>query len=127
MRRCRPPFAWAQSSRHARTCPLRLEPLESRDIPSTGPDYCLLPPFTGRPEPVPAAPTGARAYPPDLSQTFLLHSQPTASHVIYLDFDGHTAFGTKWNTDTGVSHIGSGEFDPAGNGYTFTDSELERI
>ena len=26
----------------------------------------------------------------DLAQTFLLHSNPTAQQVIYLDFDGHT-------------------------------------
>jgi Metallo-peptidase family M12B Reprolysin-like len=33
-----------------------------------------------------------------LTQTFQLHSRPTASHIIYLDFDGHLTAGTAWNT-----------------------------
>ena len=33
-----------------------------------------------------------------LDQTFLLHSRPTSTHVIYLDFDGTTVSGTAWNT-----------------------------
>lgn len=32
-----------------------------------------------------------------LAQTFLLHSRPTATRKIYLDFDGHTTSGTGWN------------------------------
>jgi hypothetical protein len=31
------------------------------------------------------------------SQTFLLHSRPSASRKIYLDFTGHTTAGTAWN------------------------------
>jgi hypothetical protein len=31
------------------------------------------------------------------SQTFLLHSRPTATRKIYLDFTGHTTTGTAWN------------------------------
>ena len=31
------------------------------------------------------------------SQTFLLHSKPGLSRVIYLDFTGHTTSGTPWN------------------------------
>lgn len=34
----------------------------------------------------------------DASQTFKLHSNPTANHVIYLDFDGNTTTNTYWNT-----------------------------
>ena len=32
------------------------------------------------------------------SQTFTLHSRPSASRKIYLDFNGHTTTGTPWNT-----------------------------
>jgi hypothetical protein len=32
------------------------------------------------------------------SQTFILHSRPTATRKIYLDFTGHTTTGTSWNT-----------------------------
>jgi PKD repeat protein len=34
-----------------------------------------------------------------VTDTFLLHSKPGASKVIYLDFDGHTTTGTIWNTN----------------------------
>ena len=39
--------------------------------------------------------TSTPSYP--LTQTFLLHSRPTATRKIYLDFDGHTTSGTPWN------------------------------
>ena len=39
------------------------------------------------------APAAAALAAPDLSQTFLLHSCPTANHRIYLDFDGSTTIG----------------------------------
>jgi hypothetical protein len=32
------------------------------------------------------------------SQTFTLHSRPSSSRKIYLDFNGHTTTGTFWNT-----------------------------
>ena len=39
--------------------------------------------------------TSTPSYP--LAQTFLLHSRPTATRKIYLDFDGHLTIGTQWN------------------------------
>ncbi len=39
--------------------------------------------------------TSVPSYP--LAETFRLHSRPTASRKIYLDFDGHTTSGTPWN------------------------------
>lgn len=39
--------------------------------------------------------TATPSYP--LANTFLLHSRPTATRKIYLDFDGHTTTGTPWN------------------------------
>ena len=32
----------------------------------------------------------------DLSKTFFLHSNPTANHTIYLDFDGHYMASSQW-------------------------------
>ena len=41
-----------------------------------------------------------------VTDTFLLHSKPGASKVIYLDFDGHTTSGTSWNSSfTGGANI----------------------
>src|SRR5262245_33653452 len=117
-------LARTQSSRRTRNRPLRLEVLEPREVPSAA--YCALPPFVGKPEPV-SAPKGTRD-PLDLSQTFLLHSRPTANHVIYLDFNGHTTAGTPWNTDfNGGMPFTTFAFDPADNGGNFLDWELERI
>lgn len=39
--------------------------------------------------------TSTPSYP--LADTFLLHSRPTATRKIYLDFDGHDTIGTQWN------------------------------
>lgn len=39
--------------------------------------------------------TSTPSYP--LADTFLLHSRPTATRKIYLDFDGHVTTGTPWN------------------------------
>jgi hypothetical protein len=63
-----------------------------------------------------------------LDQTFLLHSLPGASKVIYLDFDGHVTSGTVWNNNfNGGADIVSLPFDFNGNTGSFNDSELSRI
>ena len=36
----------------------------------------------------------------DPARTFLLHSRPGSTRVIYLDFDGHSISGTAWNNGT---------------------------
>src|SRR5262245_15348553 len=125
MSRLRTFRAPTQSSRRTRNRPLRLEVLESREVPSA--EYCALPPFVGTPEPIPA-PKGTREPPFDLSQTFLLHSRPSANHVIYLDFNGHATAGTFWNSDfAGGASFTTPAFDPASNGAAFLNWELERI
>jgi len=66
--------------------------------------------------------------PQPLDQTFLLHSLPGASKVIYLDFDGHTTSGTPWNTYfTGGTDIVSLPYDFNRNPGSFSDAELSRI
>src|ERR1041384_3388629 len=62
------------------------------------------------------------------AQTFLLHSRPGATKVIYLDFDGHVTTGTPWNTwDTQLPSIVSAPFDLDGLPLSFNTTELEYI
>lgn len=72
---------------------------------------------------------GAVAAPPfPVSQTFKLHSRPTAAKKIYLDFDGHVTSGTGWNQDfTNGADIVSAPFDQDGNPATFGQGEHESI
>lgn len=61
-------------------------------------------------------------------QTFSLHSRPSASRKIFLDFDGHTTSGTWWNSDiTNGSAIVSQPFNMDGNDSLFSLSEQLRI
>jgi len=64
----------------------------------------------------------------DLSKTFFLNSLDGARHTIYLDFDGHTTSGTRWNTSyKGGADIVTPAFDFDGNTASFSSAELERI
>lgn len=69
------------------------------------------------------------AHPPQtpLADTFKLHSRPTATKTIYLDFDGNTTVGTSWNRAYNVATINSPAYDPDNNGPSFTNAELTRI
>lgn len=74
----------------------------------------------------PAAVVTQPVYP--LSQTFLLHSRPGATKVIYLDFAGHVTSGTAWNTSyNGGNNIVTPAYDLDGNVLAFNDTELARI
>jgi PKD repeat protein len=53
---------------------------------------------------------------------FELHSRPTATKRIYLDFNGHTTTGTHWNTTYGAS-LTSAPLDYDGNPNTFNAAE----
>ncbi|MFM7268739.1 MAG: hypothetical protein ACKOZT_09155, partial [Cyanobium sp.] len=63
----------------------------------------------------------------DLASTFKLHSNPTATKTIYLDFDGHITTGTWWNSSYGQPTINTPRFDFDGNVDVFSNAELERI
>lgn len=63
----------------------------------------------------------------NLAWTFQLHSSPTSSKVIYLDFDGHTTSGTSWNNSTMGSSFYSPAYDFDGNPASFSNDELSRI
>ena len=58
--------------------------------------------------------------------TFKLHSLPTSSYKIYLDFDGHTTSGTAWNGAWGRSSFTSPAFslDAASS---FNAAELDAV
>ncbi len=61
-------------------------------------------------------------------QTFVLHSRPSATRKIYLDFTGHTATGTSWkNFYNGSSTVTTPTYDFDGNTNSFGSNELERI
>ncbi|MBW8001888.1 MAG: hypothetical protein FVQ80_07670 [Planctomycetes bacterium] len=60
-------------------------------------------------------------------QTFLLHSNPGATKVIYLDFDGHTTTATPWNEWSLIDPIVSLPYDTDDDTSTFSDTELGRI
>jgi len=62
----------------------------------------------------------------DLGRTFFLHSNPTATKTIFLDFDGHVTSGTYWNNRNHPDLI-TKAFDFDGNVNVFSDAELTRI
>lgn len=63
-----------------------------------------------------------------LADTFLLHSRPGASRVIYLDFDGNTTTGTLWNSNfTGGASIYTPPYDIDGVPSSFSNTELSQI
>jgi PKD repeat protein len=62
------------------------------------------------------------------SQTFLLHSKPGLSRVLYLDFNGHTTSGTSWNSAyTAGAAFTSPAYDTDGNPGSFSTTELANI
>lgn len=63
-----------------------------------------------------------------VTDTFLLHSKPGASKVIYLDFDGHTTSGTYWNSSfTGGADIVTPAYSADSDKTTYTTTELDNI
>ncbi len=60
-----------------------------------------------------------------LDQTFLLHSRPSASRTIYLNFRGATLTNTAWNSNGNT--IVAPPFDLDGVPGTFSTTELQRI
>ena len=62
------------------------------------------------------------------SQTFLLHSKPGQSRVIYLDFTGHTTSGTQWNISyTAGAAIVTPSYDIDAIPGSFSNAEMANI
>ena len=59
-----------------------------------------------------------------LADTFKLHSRPTASKVIYLDFNGHSTTGTFWNSGGNTIVTSPYSFD---EDASFSDNELAQF
>jgi PKD repeat protein len=57
------------------------------------------------------------------TKTFLLHSRPGSTKVIYLDFKGHVTKGSYWNTDRRGITIVTPAFDLDGKPTTFNYAE----
>ena len=70
---------------------------------------------------------GSSETPLDLAETFSLHSYPSASKTIYLDFDGHVTTGTYWNSDINEGEIIVTPAFSVDSDSQFSDVELERI
>jgi len=58
---------------------------------------------------------------------FSLHSLPGATKVIYLDFDGHTTTGTRWNQTYGASIITTPYTIDGDTSANFSSQELMNI
>ena len=69
--------------------------------------------------------TAATLFP--FTKTFLLHSRPGATKVIYLDFNGHITKGALWNTDMIAPSIVNPAFDTDGKPSTFNYAEHAMI
>jgi len=80
---------------------------------------CDWGPMTAQSDPAPSGPVKLAAFP---DKTFLLHSRPGSTKVIYLDFDGFDASTTSWGADA----IGK-PFDLDGDPTTFSASERTTI
>ena len=120
---------------------LRLEKFEERmllSITTPGLDETYFEDGAGRgyyvdPSPVAMTPpaeeysdvAGQAWYP--FADTFSLHSNPGASKVIYLDFDGHTTTDTAWNTLWGMDTIVTPAYDFDGDVTTFSTAEMQLI
>ncbi|MDQ3616810.1 MAG: zinc-dependent metalloprotease [Actinomycetota bacterium] len=75
----------------------------------------------------PAQASAAAAAPYPYDQTFSLHSNPSSSKKVFLDFDGHLVSGSAWNDDAGVGTQRQPAFDTSGDPSVFTEGERDRI
>ncbi|TWU31741.1 Calx-beta domain-containing protein [Novipirellula artificiosorum] len=91
-----------------------------------GNEYHQLPTAIGHAEAAGATEGPASLDGMTLADTFSLHSNPGASHTVFLDFDGHVTSGTSWNSFNGGADIVTPAFNTTGDA-TLADSELSRI
>ena len=100
---------------------------ETYFVDDSGRGYYVDPPATSMISPeVEYADVAGQAWYP-YADTFSLHSNPGASKVIYLDFDGHTTTGTAWNTLWGMDPIVTPAYDFDGDVTSFSTAEMQLI
>ena len=63
--------------------------------------------------------------PPD--DVFALHSLPSSTKVIYLDFDGHQMQNEYWNSQFSIGPYTNEPYDIDGDPTSFSDTERDRI
>jgi fibronectin type III domain protein/reprolysin-like metallo-peptidase family M12B len=68
---------------------------------------------------------GSAAVP--LDQTFQLHSNPTSTHTLFIDFDGTVVSGTAWNSNYGVLAGAHPAWSLDSDATTFSATEREAI
>lgn len=56
-----------------------------------------------------------------------LHSRPSSTKVVYLDFDGHVMDGEFWNTHFSVDRFVNEPYDIDGDPTSFSDTERARM
>ncbi len=61
------------------------------------------------------------------ADVFALHSLPSSTKVIYLDFDGHTTQNEYWNSTYQFGAFDNQSYDIDGNPSGFSDTERARI
>lgn len=94
-----------------------------RLVNATGQVYFELSP-PAPPSSPPVGLMGPEAAPFPTTETFKLHSRPTATRKIYLDFDGHTTTDPLWNSGAPVN---TPAFTFEGTSDSFTTNEHLRI
>jgi Bacterial pre-peptidase C-terminal domain/Metallo-peptidase family M12B Reprolysin-like len=94
----------------------------SAGIDESGQLFFVEPKAPSVPPSAAAAAPSVSAAPFPYAQTFLLHSRPSATRVIYLDFDGYTSPATSaWG-----AHVGT-PYDTDGVPGTFSNVEQDQI
>ncbi len=61
------------------------------------------------------------------ADVFALHSLPSSTKVIYLDFDGHQMQDEAWNTWFAIGPFTNAPYDTDGDSTTFSATERDRI
>ncbi len=82
------------------------------------------------PAPEPAGDDGHPAEPSSISVALnvpVLHSNPTATKKIFLDFDGHDVSGTGWNQFNNGNTIHAPAYSTDGDIFNFSASEINNI
>ncbi len=105
-------------------------PAHGHDASDTAGDHGVAGPDQGptdaASEPV-ADPPPAAALGSTPADVFALHSLPSSTKVVYLDFDGHVMQNEYWNSTYSVGTYTNQPYDIDGNPSTFSATERDRI
>lgn len=117
----------ADSIDYAATVGTYFAQVERYDAGSNGEAYYdldLFAPASQPPTPPSTVPTTYQPF--DADNVFALNSNPGASQTIYLDFNGHTTTGTRWNSEFSPNIV-TAAYDTDGDTSTFSLNEFRDI